>query len=150
MYQCPSTGYIHFYKAGKLITAKKISVSMPFNGLTSFLQNGNCFCVFEFYMCQCPSTGYIHFYTLPFWKPLFIRLWRMRFPQDFLNCYKSVTFFHFLFLQNSTFYLVNILILFYFSISKIQAYITKYYLYLVLKYHQKLYIVSDYFTYFLL
>ena len=71
MYQCPSTGYIHFYKAGKLITAKKISVSMPFNGLTSFLQNGNCFCVFEFYMYQCPLTGFIHFYPATWEAPVY-------------------------------------------------------------------------------
>ena len=38
------------------------NVSMPFNGLRPFL-------------------------PLPFWKPLFIRVWKVHFPQDFLNCY---------------------------------------------------------------
>ncbi len=114
MCQCPSTGLHHFYdlptgkrlKASKSVNALQrayiistsryadkilelFKVSMPFNGLTSFLpvyaqnnykNNDVCQCpstgLHHFYyktsswlvngsvMCQCPSTGLHHFYKI--------------------------------------------------------------------------------------
>ena len=96
--QCPSTGLHHFYGNCTDQCFLQHSVSMPFNGLTSFLPYNLVGLPMEVLMCQCPSTGLHHFYaphardlygafvgvnalqrayiisTLPFWKPLFIRL----------------------------------------------------------------------------
>ena len=61
--QCPSTGYLHFYG----ITGSRLlllqCVSMPFNGLPSFLRSRDFAEMHECMLqCQCPSTGYLHFY----------------------------------------------------------------------------------------
>ena len=95
MCQCPLTGLSHFYISKFWWRMYCYCVSMPFNGLTQFLPS-----------YQWPSSFFSTFgvnalqwaipiSTLPFWKPLFIRVWRVRFPQDFLNCYKSVILFLF-------------------------------------------------------
>lgn len=87
MYQCPSSGFFHFYverlrelfkknagvnalrradfistKTGEGELLLKSGVSMPYVGLPSFLQK-----VLRKYgkmgsVCQCPMSGFFHFY----------------------------------------------------------------------------------------
>ena len=55
---------LHTFLLGKrrCILLLCIIVSMPFNGLTPFLQKNMCFLVNWDSVCQCPSTGLLHFY----------------------------------------------------------------------------------------
>ena len=61
MFQCPQTGFFHFYILRKRINDSENCVSMPSNGLLSFLPE-----VPETpevpEMFQCPQTGFFHFY----------------------------------------------------------------------------------------
>ena len=86
MCQCPSTGLHHFYRKFSEDEIEQMYVSMPFNGLTSFLHAESQACnrnkrkvsmpfngltsflhfengaLFFYDVCQCPSTGLHHFY----------------------------------------------------------------------------------------
>ncbi len=86
MCQCPLTGFLHFYVKVTGLGEVKANVSMPFNGLPSFLP---CACCrhsgasvvsmpfnglpsflhwlaidvpIKNKLCQCPLTGFLHFY----------------------------------------------------------------------------------------
>ncbi len=64
MYQCPYTGFLHFYAAIELNAVLNYNVSMPLYGLPSFL-----YCTkveFDEWhgRYQCPYTGFLHFYKL--------------------------------------------------------------------------------------
>ena len=66
MCQCPLTGFFHFYSLGDYMKAAKyIGVSMPFNGLPSFLQEVTDF-MSKDKRCQCPLTGFFHFHKVTF------------------------------------------------------------------------------------
>ena len=85
--QCPTTGFFHFYKKMNSFRSNRPRVSMPYDGLFSFLHSGNGVShqgyrsvsmpydgLFSFlryfgpsaghtkYVCQCPTTGFFHFY----------------------------------------------------------------------------------------
>ena len=61
--QCPMTGFFHFYRYRVRSSVHKYTVSMPYDGLFSFLR-------IRWYgrrkrsRCQCPMTGFFHFYNL--------------------------------------------------------------------------------------
>ncbi len=101
--QCPLTGLLHFYdKSDRIKQSSSRNVSMPFNGLTPFLQltleNGffatdvsmpfNGLTPFlrwieydrnnTYVVCQCPLTGLLHFYT--YYSNLTIHLWEVSMP----------------------------------------------------------------------
>ena len=62
MCQCPQLGSFHFYKDLALCIKEVLIVSMPFNGLSPFLQTRNLFFRITYGLCQCPLTGSLHFY----------------------------------------------------------------------------------------
>ena len=61
-YQCPSSGFSHFYHSSSNQQLCRKYVSMPFFGLLSFLLN-NVFKKQEDRRYQCPSSGFSHFYS---------------------------------------------------------------------------------------
>ena len=61
--QCPMTGFFHFYTAAR--EADDVifgGVSMPYDGLFSFLPMRTHGTQSSFRGCQCPMTGFFHFY----------------------------------------------------------------------------------------
>ena len=67
MYQCPLTGFLHFYRSIKFYR-KTINVSMPFNGLSSFLRYNTYQSRQKRHMYQCPLTGFLYFYKTNFFS----------------------------------------------------------------------------------
>ena len=92
--QCPLTGLLHFYGTRKSAATLPycINVLQRAASISTALSS-------QIYEAKIKGVNALQraasISTLPLGKPLFIRLWRVRFPQDFFNCYKSVTFWHF-------------------------------------------------------
>ena len=56
------TGFFHFYNRKAELIALRETVSMPYDGLFSFLQAARRHIQRGRVMCQCPMTGFFHFY----------------------------------------------------------------------------------------
>ena len=66
MCQCPSTGYLFFYKYTDIWSYYPVVCQCPSTGYLFFY---GCSIILDNdkeKMCQCPSTGYLFFYPYPF------------------------------------------------------------------------------------
>ena len=68
VFSCPLTGFLHFYNPYILERGTVLNVSMPFNGLSSFLRYNTYQSRQKRHMYQCPLTGFLYFYKTNFFS----------------------------------------------------------------------------------